>query len=449
MIVLNRCDFRSAEVNIATNYFNNHLSFSNHKRHETKHKSVYTLLNNFSGKYGFTNSHLNSGRSDRLQSEKQDGSKNIPNTKKIINVSTLSYPSTGTMVDTRGVVNHNEFRQRNLSKGESPYFLKLVKKSIKPVLRNVPFGHSWGKYVEQTPYVMSRPSSIAMEPITISITPVVQHTVAPTIHTAIKSSTVGTVLTSKNMLKKQLRKKFGVRSAIPLDVRFGNRNYVVTREVTKKENNNMLPILLKPCTKYNLIKCPYGEIKMTNHEVTSLVPSMSIVTTGKSTTSGIGTTESSPIETIYMYILSSETSTIKLFNEISAINLSETNFPVTSMKPTSPAMNSMITSHIVDIPILNTNRQQRRKTILQTANALNGWPMFSPYFNSRTDKLEIKLLEDEVKVQEGTINAQEVEKDRTNFRKGLVDYASFHDWSEDRFATGGSQETEVEQILHS
>lgn len=482
MIILNRCDLRSAEKNIATNSLNSFFPFTSYKRPDTKLKSV--LLNKLSGKRGVTYKiHLNSGRSVRLQPEKQNGSKNIRNTSNSHqNIINLSYLAKETMFDSTRATNRCELKHANVSKGKSPYHLKLVKKNINQVLRKVPLGNFWDRYTGHTPYIMSRPSSTeSLETTTPSLAPIVQYTVTPTIYTSIKTSPKLIVLTRKNMPINQLRKKIGAKSAIPLGVRFGSRIYVVTREVTKKENNNVLPILLKPCTKHNLIKCPYGEIKMnTKHEVTSLVPlesyssrwSTSNATIDASTTSIIGTTESSPVDAIYMYLLSSETSTKKIFNGVTSINENEKIIPgpAVYMKLTSPAMDLIPTSHIIGIPILNTSKQQSNKsilhqrgkksilqqrgkktrlrqlgkeTILQTTNALDGWPIFSPYFKSRTDMLKPKLQDDGVEVQGGGVKAQKVEKISTHFRKDLFDYTSNHDWSEDSFVTDGSQEIEV------
>lgn len=450
MIILNRCDLRSAEVNIATNSFNNFFSLSSYKRQDTKVDSGYTLLNKFSGKYGFTNTnYLNSGRSVPLQPKKQNGSKNIANiTKNSRNVNTLSYLTPRTMVwfETRQLVNQSELRHTKMTKAGSSHFPKLVKKNINQVLRKVPLSRSRGRYMGQTPYyVASRPPSIeSLETRTIGTVSIIQYTEAPTIYAAIKTSTERTVLTRKTMSTKRLRKKIGMKSAIPLGVRFGSRNYVVTREVTKKENNNMLQKLLIPRTNHNLIKCPYGELKMTTkHEVISLMPSISIAAVDKSTSTIISTTESSPVEAIYMYSMSSETSTKKIFHGMSTVNKSEKIFPVTNMKLTSPEVVSMPASFVVETPILNTTERKGKKTIIHTANALDGWPIFSPYFDSRTDKYEIKLQEDEIKVQED--RAQADEKGLTNVRKDLIDYASIYNWSEDPFAIGGSQETGVEQ----
>lgn len=429
-IVLNRCDLQSAEVNVATRSFNNFFSFPNYKRQDTKLKSVYTLLNKYSGKHGFTNrNYLNSGRFVRLQPDK-----NI--TKNHINVSTVYNLPTGTMTDTRRAFNHSELRNINVSKGESPHFWKIIKKNMNQVLRKVPFGRMWDRYMRQTPCEFSRPSSIELsEPTTISMVPTtVEHIVAPTIYMAIKTSTKETVLTRKKVSTKRLRKIIGVKSAIPLGVRFGNKIYVVTREVTKKENNNMLPILLKYCTKHNLIQCPYGEIRMkTNYETTSLAPlesdssrwSTSIATVDESTTTIIDTTESTSVVATYMYLLPSERSTNEILNEISTKHKSEIFFPVTNMKPTSPVVDSVTMSYVDEASILNTSEQQGIMPIFKTMNAINGWPIFNSYYELRTNKHEIKLQEDLIKVQENRANAQEVEKVSTNFKTdlGLREYS--------------------------
>lgn len=469
MIFLNRCDLRSAEINFATNSLDNFFSFTNYKRQDTKLKSV--SLNKFSGRYGVTNrSHLNSDRSVLLQSEQQIGSKSITNISKNL-LNNLSYLATRTMVDTRRVIKHNELRHTNVSKGKNPYHLKLFKNNINQVLRTVPLGHSWDRYIRRSPYVMSRPSSIdSLELTTTSRAPIVRYTVAPTIYTSIETSTKQTILSRENMSIKQLRTKIGVKSAIRLGVRFGSKNYVVTREVTKKENTNMLPILSKPCTKHNLIKCPYWKIKMNAmREVTSLVPlqkyssrwSMSTATVDKITTAMVVTTESTPVETIYMYLLPSETPRKKVVNGKTTINKSERLFPRINIKLASPARDLRTTLHIVETPILKTTEQQGKKPILyqqgkksilqqrgkkklQTANILVGSPILKPYFKSRTDKHEIKLQNGEVEVQVDGVQARQLEKDSANFRKGLIDYSSIHDWSEKPFVTGSSQEIEVE-----
>lgn len=369
MIVLNRCYLRSAEVNIATNSFNDYFSFSSYDTQDTKVENVYPLHNKFSGRYTFTNrNHLNSDRFVRLQPEKQNGSKNTINiTKNLINVSTstLSYPALTTMTETRRVFNQNELKHTHVIKRERPYFSRSVKKNFN-LLRKVPLGYSWSRYMGQTPYVVSRVSNLrSLESTTIRMTLIVQSTVVPTTHTAIKTNPERTVLTRRKMSTKRLRKKIRVKSAIPLRLRFGSRINVVTKEVTKKENNNMLPKLLKPCTKYNLIKCPYGEITIkTKHEVTNLLPSISIATVDKSTTIAIGATESTPVEAIYKYLLSYSE---KVLNEISTVSKSGRVFPVTNIKPTVPAMYSLTPPRILETPLFNVSKQQGKKNKFQTA----------------------------------------------------------------------------------
>lgn len=312
MTVLIQCELWTAEVNIATKSLNNVFSLSSYKRQDTKPNGVYTLLNKFSAKNGLMDW---KEWTVRLQPKK-----NIA--KNHININILLNLLTGTTIDTRQEFNRNELRHMNVTKGPSlPYFMKPVKKNVNQVLRKVQLSHSWSRYLGQTPYVVSSPFSVQLlEPTTISMVPTtVQHTVVLTKHTTVKTTSEGTV-TRKNMSTKQLRKKLRGISTIPLGVHFRRKKYVVTREVTKKENNNMLPILVKLCTKHYPINCSYREIKMQiKPEVTSIAPlgnnssrcSTSIATVDKSTATNKGSTESSLIDAIYTYFPPSESYTKK------------------------------------------------------------------------------------------------------------------------------------------
>lgn len=389
IIILNQCDFRTAEVNVATNCLNNFFSLSCYNRQNIQHKGAFTLLNKFSGQPGFKyKNYFYSGRSVRSQPEE-----NIANNHNIIiNVDTLSYFATETTGDTRKAFKHNELKHMNASKGESSYLLKVIKKNIKQVLHKVKLGHSWSRYMEQRPYyVVSRPFRTALlEPTTISTVPTTQQTMPTTKYITIKSTTEGIVMTRKNVLPKQSRKKIGNTSTIPLSVRFGTKIYVVTRELTKKEKKNVLSNLVKLCTKYNPINCLSKHFTTkTKLKVTSLTPSennysrWSTFTATANNSTTIISTESPPIDAINKYVPPSETYTKKIFTEISA-NETEKEIQIINNTQNFSTLDSTTISHMVEVPILSTINQVKQP-ILTTA--LDRWPMFT--FRLKLDHTQI------------------------------------------------------------
>lgn len=330
MIVLTQCDLPSAEVNVATNAWNNFFSPTYFKKQNEKIKNIYTLYNKFCAEKMFINKiHLNLfNRILRVLPEKQNDNKNITNiTKNVINVRTLSYVPTRPSIDTERVISQDELRPSNyVNKGKTPLFFKLIKKNMNQVLRKVPLSHSLEIYMTQRPYVVSRPSSIQlMKPTTTHIMTQLfaQYTVASTINTPIEVNTKRIELTKQNISIKQLRKILRVKSAIPLGIRLVSKSYVVTREVTQKESNIMLPVSLKTFRKQKGLKRPYKEVRTKTkvmYEATSQMPldnnfSRWILPNEK-------TTKGSPVNVIYMY-LPSETTTNKIFNLIPAFNKTE------------------------------------------------------------------------------------------------------------------------------